>query len=41
MAGWLGLAGVTVGKRGDLAGELRAVFGQPLVVEPTNRRNAE
>jgi uncharacterized protein YcaQ len=22
MAGWLGLAGVAVGKRGDLAGEL-------------------
>jgi uncharacterized protein YcaQ len=27
MAGWLGLAGVTVGKRGDLAGELRAAVG--------------
>jgi uncharacterized protein YcaQ len=27
MASWLGLAGVTVGKRGDLAGELRAVIG--------------
>jgi uncharacterized protein YcaQ len=26
MAGWLGLAGVAVGKRGDLAGELRQAF---------------
>jgi uncharacterized protein YcaQ len=26
MAGWLGLAGVTVGERGDLAGELRSVI---------------
>ncbi len=28
MAGWLGLAGVTVGSRGDLAGPLRAVQGK-------------
>ena len=27
MAGWLGLAGVTVGNRGNLAGELRAAQG--------------
>jgi len=27
MAGWLGLAGVTVAKRGNLAGELRAAVG--------------
>jgi uncharacterized protein YcaQ len=26
MAGWLGLGGVTVGERGDLAGELRSVI---------------
>jgi uncharacterized protein YcaQ len=25
MAGWLGLAGVAIGKRGDLAAELRKV----------------
>jgi uncharacterized protein len=28
MAGWLGLAGVTVGERGDLAGELRSVIAR-------------
>jgi uncharacterized protein len=27
MAGWLGLAGVAVGDRGNLAGELRAAQG--------------
>jgi uncharacterized protein YcaQ len=28
MAGWLGLGGVTVGKRGDLAGELRKALAR-------------
>jgi uncharacterized protein YcaQ len=28
MAGWLGLGGVTVGERGDLAGELRSVIAR-------------
>jgi uncharacterized protein len=31
MAGWLGLAGVTVGERGDLADPLRAVIGDPRI----------
>ena len=29
MAGWLGLSGVTVGKRGDLAGALRKAVASP------------
>ena len=36
MAGWLGLAGVTVGNRGDLAAELRTTLrhGRPLTGKP-------
>jgi uncharacterized protein YcaQ len=28
MAGWLGLGGVTVGRRGDFVGELRSAVGR-------------